>query len=53
MLRGVLHAAPSGCMALAALDEGEVNGIFVGLEIVGVTDAVGRTVRVAFTPFGV
>ena len=52
VLRGVLDAAPPGCMALAALDEGEVNGIFVGLEIVGVTDAMGRAVSASVTRFG-
>ena len=30
-------------MALAALDEGEMNGVFVRLQIVGVADSVNRT----------
>ena len=51
MLRGVLDAAPPGCMALAALDEGKVNGVFVGLEVVGVADAVGRTARATLGPW--
>ena len=30
-------------MALATLDKGQMNGVFVGLQIVGVTDSVSRT----------
>ena len=52
MLRGVLYATPRGHVALAALDEGEVNGIFVGPEIVRVADAVGGTARATVAPFG-
>ena len=42
LLPGMLHAPPCGGMALAALDEGEMNGVFVRLQIVGVADSVSR-----------
>ena len=41
-LRRVLYTAPARDVVLATLNEGQVNGVLVGTEVVGVADAVGR-----------
>ena len=40
VLRGVFDAPPTGGVALAALDEREVDGVFVGFQVVGVAQAI-------------